>query len=112
MRERVDEPGERGVALGEGRRIRVADTRHRVPVRAAGRQRERPARAVAVQPALRVERVEEPEEVVLARAAAVDEDERALGFARGGPLGEDHVRLGRGSGSGVSRASSWLRSRS
>ena len=82
VRQRVDEPGRGGEALGERRRVREADARHRVPVRAAGRQRQRPARAVAVEPPLRVERVEQRQQVVLVRAAAVEEDERAVAARR------------------------------
>ena len=103
VRERVHEPGRGGEALGEGRRVREADARHGVPVRAAGRQRERPARAVPVEAPLGVERVEERQQVVLVGAAAVEEDERAVRLGDGrGPLGERQTRAGRGFGSGVS----------
>ena len=50
---------------------------------AARRQRERPARSDAVQAPLRVERIEEREEVVLVGPAPVEEDERAVRLARG-----------------------------
>jgi len=50
-------------------------------VRAARRQRERGAGCDPVQLPLRVERVEERVEVVLVRAAAVQEDERPLRLA-------------------------------
>ena len=61
--------------------VREADARDDVPVRAAGRQRERRARRVAVQALPRIERVEQREEVVLVGAAAVQEDESALRLA-------------------------------
>jgi hypothetical protein len=54
-------------------------------VRAARRQRERPARRDAYEAPLRVERVEQRKEIVLVGAATVEEDERALGVALGGP---------------------------
>jgi hypothetical protein len=78
----VVEPG-RGELVGraEGRRIRIADSPQGVPVRAARRERERPARRDSEQPALRVEDVEEVEEVELVGAAAVEEDEQALRLA-------------------------------
>jgi hypothetical protein len=47
-------------------------------VRPARRERERPARRDADQPPLGVEHVEEREEVVLVRAAPVEEHERPL----------------------------------
>jgi len=50
-------------------------------VRAARRERKRPARRDSEQPALRVEDVEEVEEVELVGAAAVEEDEQALRLA-------------------------------
>jgi hypothetical protein len=54
-------------------------------VRAARRQRERPARRDAEQPPLRIEDVEEREQVELVGAAAVEEDEQALRLAGGRP---------------------------
>ena len=50
-------------------------------MRAPGRERERPARDEAQQPLLRIEQVEERDEVELVGAAAVQEDERAGGLA-------------------------------
>ena len=52
-----------------------------VPVRTARRQRERAARRDPEQAALRVEHVQQRDEVVLVGAAAVEEDERALRLA-------------------------------
>ena len=52
---------------------------------AAGRQRQRAARDEAEQALLRVEQVEERNEVELVGAAPVQEDERAGGLARGRP---------------------------
>ena len=49
---------------------------------AAGRKRERSSRRHAVQVPLWVEGVEERVEVVLVRAATVEEDERSLRLAR------------------------------
>ncbi len=91
VRQPVEPLGGGAVRPREGRRIGVADARHDVPVRAARRQRERAARAVAVQAALRIERVEEREEVVLVGAAPVEEHERAGRVARRGPLRDDHA---------------------
>ena len=68
-------------------------------MRAARRQREGPARCVAVQAAFGVEHVEQREEIVFVGAAAVEEHERALRIPGGGPLQGDHRR---GLGSGVS----------
>ena len=76
-------------------------------MRTARRQRERAARAVSVEAALRVEDVEQREEIVLVGAAAVEEDERAGGLAVGRPLGDRHeATRSRGFGSGVSTCSS------
>ena len=102
--QRVEPVRSLGVARAERRRIGVADPRHDVPVRAARRQGQRPARRVAVQPPLRVERVEQREQVVLVGAAAVEEDERALGLAGRRALADGHTSS-RGFGSGVSRGS-------
>ncbi len=60
----------------------IADLVHCVPVRAAGRQAQRPARREADEAPLGVEHVEERHEIVLVGAAPVEEDERALGLAR------------------------------
>ena len=80
----------------------IADPRDDVPVRPARRQRERPARAVAVQPPRRVEHVEERKEIVLVGAAPVEEDERTGRLAGSGTLADDHAeRSARGLGSGV-----------
>ena len=65
--------------------VREADPPHDVPVRPARRQRQRPARGGAEQAPLGVEHVEQREQVVLVGAAAVEQDERALGVAVGGP---------------------------
>ena len=74
-------------------------SRHRVPVRAARRQRQRAARAVAVKPALRVEHVEQREEIVLVGAAPVEEHERALGLAERPAARGRSLRALRGAGS-------------
>ena len=68
----------------------IADARHDVPVlaRPAG-DVQRPARRDDVQPPLGVEHVGEAEQVVLVGAAAVVEDEQALGRAGGGALAVD-----------------------
>src|SRR5207253_3068708 len=58
----------------------------RVPVGAARRERERPARRDAEQASPRVEVVEHREEVLLVRAAAVEEDEQSLRVAARRPL--------------------------
>ena len=79
----------------------MTDLVHRVPVRSARRQGQRPARAVAVTLALRVEDVEQRKEIVLVRAASVEENERALGLTFGRPFANDHERASRGFGSGV-----------
>ena len=52
---------------------------------AAGREREGRPRRGAEQAPLRVELVEQREQVVLVGAAAVEEDERPLGIAVGRP---------------------------
>ncbi len=57
----------------------------------------------------RVECIEQAEQVVLARAATVNEDEGAVGGTDRRPVDEDHGRAGRGSGSGVRRFSSSAR---
>jgi len=44
---------------------------------AAKRERQRPTRGEAREPALRIERIEQRHEVVLVRAATVQQDERA-----------------------------------
>ena len=75
--------GERG---GERLRIRVPDLAHRVPVGAARRKVERPARRDPEQASLGVEVVEQRMEVVLVRAPSVEEDEEALRLARGRPF--------------------------
>ena len=93
------------VKLGQNDvRLGRRDPAEPVPVRASGRQRERPARRDAEQPPLGVERVEERVEVVLVGAAAVQEDERSLRLARSRPL-DDCQRHPRGFGSGVSTGS-------
>jgi len=61
----------------------MAELAEDVPVPAARRQRERPARRNTVQAPFRVERIEEREEVVLVRPAPVEEDERAVRLACG-----------------------------
>jgi hypothetical protein len=80
----VEPGGDLRVGRVEGLGIGVADAPHRVPVRAAGRQRERPAGGRADQPALGIEQVEQRQEVVLVGAAAVEEHERAVWPAFGG----------------------------
>ena len=71
----------RRVAQIERRRLGRADPTERVPVRAAGRQRQRPARRRADETALRVQRIEQGKEIVLVRAAPVEQDQRALWLA-------------------------------
>jgi len=78
------EPGAGALERREERSgIRVADPVDGVPVRAVGRECERAARRGAEQAAVGVEHVEERREVELVGAAAVQEDERALGLAGG-----------------------------
>ena len=98
LRELLEAAPER---LGVGRR----DPAEPVPVRAARRQRPRPAWRHAQQPAFRVELVEEREEVVLVGAAAVEQDEGARRIAGGRPLARRQRHAARGSGSGVSTGS-------
>src|SRR5581483_11104247 len=111
--QRVDPLDERAVAHAEGLGVGVADAGEVVPVRAAGRKRERRARRVPGQPPLGVERVEERVKIMLVGAATVEQDERPLGLGRRGGLErtEWHVRvqLARGSGSGVRIGSTWAR---
>ena len=79
---------------------------------AARRQAERAAWSDAEEPPVGVEQVEEREEVVLVRSAAVEKDERALRLAGGlAPASDElaHARGARGSGSGVSVCSTWER---
>ena len=47
-------------------------------MRAAGRQRQRPARRRADEPPLRIERIQQRKEIVLVRAAPVEQDQRAF----------------------------------
>ena len=54
-------------------------------MRPARRQRQRPARSRADQPALGIQRIEQREEIVLVRAAPVEQHERPLRLARSGP---------------------------
>ena len=63
--------------------VRKADLADDVPVPSSGRERERAARAVPVEAALRVERVEQRQQVVLVGAAAVVEDEQPLRISAG-----------------------------
>ena len=58
--------------------VGIADLAYRVPMRASGREVERTARRDAEQPSLRVEHVEQREEVVLVGAAPVEEDEHVV----------------------------------
>ena len=87
--------------------MRIAELAEDVPVRAAGRERERPARRGADEPPLRVEHVEEREEIVLVGAAAMQQHERAVRLSGGradevAQAGVGHgARAGRGSGRGV-----------
>src|SRR5215210_275849 len=74
-------------------------------MRTARRERERAARRDAEQPPLGVEQVQQREQVVLTRAATVEEDEQPLRLAARGTRqrGERHERsAARGFGSGVS----------
>ncbi len=104
-RQPVEPLGERREAGPEALRVGEADARHDVPVCPARRERERRPRRVAGEPALRVEQVEHRVEVVLVRAATVQEDERSLGVSGRGPLerpqAHARVQLSRGFGSGV-----------
>ena len=74
--------------------VGVADARHDVPVvaRPAG-DRQRRARRDDVQPPLAVEHVGEAEQVVLVGAAAVVEDEQAVGLAGRRALAVDQAAL-------------------
>ena len=69
--------------LGERLGIRVADLLHGVPVGASRRQVERTAWRHAEHSPLRIEQIEEREEVALVRAATVEEHEQALRRCRG-----------------------------
>ena len=73
-------------------RVGIADARHDVPVRAARRQRQRRARAEAIQPPLGIQGIQQRHEVELVRAAPVEEDERAFRLACGGALLDAHAR--------------------
>jgi hypothetical protein len=55
-------------------------------VRPSGRKRERAARGHAEQAPVRIEHVEQREEVVLVGAASVEEDERSLWLSGGGAV--------------------------
>ena len=85
--------------LGEGRQervgIRESDLPHRVPVRAAGWECQRASREEPDQALLRVEEVEEGQEVELVGAASVEQDESAgrLTSRRSGAM-HDRARLG------------------
>lgn len=110
MRERVDEIARRRVPDRERRRVRVADARDDVPVRAARRQRQRAPRREVIEPLLGVELARERDEIVLVGAAAVEEDEGALRLTRRladerAQLGQRTLQLSRGFGSGVNRGS-------
>ena len=74
-----------GVRRREGRGVREADLVKRIPVRPARRERERTARRDPEQTPPGVEGVQQREQVVLVRAASVEEDERTLRVARGLP---------------------------
>jgi hypothetical protein len=78
-------------------------------VRTARWQRERAARSDADEAPLRVERIEQREEVVLVRASSVEEDECPLRLSLGGAGAEDEAQraaqLSRGFGIGVSTGS-------
>jgi hypothetical protein len=79
-REQVVEPAARQLeGRPEGLAVREADLPHDVPVRSARRQRQRPPGGGAEQAPIGIEQVEQREEVVLVGAAAVEEDERAVG---------------------------------
>ena len=110
--ERV-EPGRRRLERRpEGCRVGRRDPAERVPVRASGRKRERPARREPEQTPLGIERVEEREEVALVGAAAVEENERPLRLARrvaDERLDQVTFHAARGSGSFVNAGS--IRSR-
>ena len=100
----------------ERRGVGEADLADDVPVRAAGRQRERPARRDSDQPPLGVEHVEQRVEVVLARTAAVEEDERPVRLAGRradevleGAAAHLTAQSARGSGSGVTTFSTCSR---
>ena len=76
------EAGERVVRRLEGVVVREPDARDDVPVLARpARDLQRAARGDDVQPPLRVQDVGEAEQVVLVGAAAVVEDQQALGRA-------------------------------
>ena len=92
------------------------DSRRAAPCTSARRRAAATAARAACSPAaavLGIERVEQREEIVLVRAAAVEEDERALRLARRRALerAEAHARVqfSRGFGSGVSIGSTCAR---
>ena len=103
-----------GVGRQERSRVGKADLLNGVPVGAARRQRERAAWSDAEEAPLRVEHVEQREQVVLVGAAAVEQDEQALWLCgrRPKPMLDGHfaVRAARVSGSGVNTCSSRSRS--
>ena len=88
----VVEGGQLGVRGVERARIRIADSRHEVPMGAGrSRQRQRCARRRYVERPSRVERVGEREQVMLVGTAAVVQDEQS--GARGRPLTERQGRM-------------------
>ncbi len=120
-RERVEEGG-RALERGEERfGVGCGDAAEAVPVRPARRQRQRCPWRDPEQPPLRIEDVEQGEEVVLVRPPAVQEHERPRRLAGRG-ADEMSERLhgrrryarvahdARGSGSGVSSGSTCARS--
>ena len=87
--EGIVEVRERRVGGSESVRIRISDPRHRVPVTTGpARHGERASGGDHVEPAGGVERVGEPDQVVLVGAPAVVQDEQPLGSAGGGSFVE------------------------
>ena len=88
----VVEAGELVVRGVEGVVVRVADSRHHVPVVAGpARDLQRRARGDDVQPALGVEHLGQPEQVGLVGAAAMVEDHQPLGLPGGRALAVDQL---------------------
>jgi hypothetical protein len=81
--EEAVEPGaDVRVRVEKGLSIGKSDLPQRVPMSSTGREGERPTRRDTQEPSLRIEVIEERKEVVLVRAAAVEEDERARRLVR------------------------------
>jgi hypothetical protein len=101
----VVERAQQHVGGVEGIRVGIADARHDIPVlaRPAG-DRQRRARRDDVQAPCRIERVGEPQQVVLIGAAPVVEHEQAARLARGGALAKGRRRGCLGHASAITRS--------